>query len=114
MNTVILDVRAPDEAAQDFVAAWRTGKARKSARNSFATPELLWKVLTAKRWEVLKAMCGAGFGHGARGGAPGRPRRQVGPRGSGGAAEGRRAGPHRGRAGRVPLESIKVSSCQAA
>ena len=28
------------------------------ARISFATPELLWKVLTAKRWEVLKAMAG--------------------------------------------------------
>ncbi|MCW5593248.1 MAG: DNA-binding protein [Burkholderiales bacterium] len=26
----------------------------------FATPELLWKVLTAKRWELLKAMTGAG------------------------------------------------------
>ena len=28
------------------------------ARISFATPELLWRVLTAKRWEVLKAMAG--------------------------------------------------------
>ena len=24
------------------------------------TPELLWKVLTEKRWELLKALCGAG------------------------------------------------------
>ncbi len=60
MKTVILDVRSPEEAAQDFVKAWNTGKAQKSARISFATPELLWKVLTAKRWEILKAMCGAG------------------------------------------------------
>lgn len=44
----------------DFVRAWKTGKAEKSTRISFATPELLWKVLTAKRWELLKAMCGAG------------------------------------------------------
>ncbi len=44
----------------DFVQAWDTGKAQKAARISFATPELLWKVLTAKRWEILKAMCGAG------------------------------------------------------
>jgi predicted transcriptional regulator len=44
----------------DFVRAWKTGKPEKSARISFATPELLWKVLTAKRWELLKAMCGAG------------------------------------------------------
>jgi len=44
----------------DFVRVWKTGKAERSARISFATPELLWKVLTAKRWELLKAMCGAG------------------------------------------------------
>ena len=25
-----------------------------------ATPELLWKVLSVKRWELLKALCGAG------------------------------------------------------
>jgi predicted transcriptional regulator len=42
------------------VNAWKTGKAQRTARISFATPELLWKVLTAKRWEILKAMCGAG------------------------------------------------------
>ena len=45
---------------QDFVGAWKTGRARTNARISFPTPELLWKVLTAKRWEILKAMCGAG------------------------------------------------------
>lgn len=44
----------------DFVHVWKTGKAERSARISFATPELLWKVLTTKRWELLKAMCGAG------------------------------------------------------
>lgn len=60
MKTVTLDVRSPEEAAQDFVNAWKTGKAQRAARISFATPELLWKVLTAKRWEILKAMCGAG------------------------------------------------------
>lgn len=60
MKTVTLDVRAPDESVEDFVRAWKTGKPEKSARISFATPELLWKVLTAKRWELLKALCGAG------------------------------------------------------
>jgi predicted transcriptional regulator len=44
----------------DFVRAWKTGKSEKSARISFATPELLWRVLTAKRWELLKVLCGAG------------------------------------------------------
>ena len=60
MKTVTLDVRAPSEAMGDFVRAWKTGKSEKSARISFATPELLWKVLTAKRWELLKVLCGAG------------------------------------------------------
>jgi predicted transcriptional regulator len=44
----------------DFAQAWNTGKSQKPDRISFASPELLWKVLTAKRWELLKAMCGAG------------------------------------------------------
>ena len=60
MKTVILDVRSPADATADFARVWKTGKPEKSARISFATPELLWKVLTAKRWELLKALCGAG------------------------------------------------------
>lgn len=59
MKTVTLDVRTPSAAMEDFVQAWNTGKANKSARISFASPELLWKVLTAKRWELVKALCGA-------------------------------------------------------
>lgn len=60
MKTVTLDVRSPSDAMTDFVQAWKTGKPQRSARISFATPELLWQVLTAKRWELLKALCGAG------------------------------------------------------
>jgi predicted transcriptional regulator len=37
-----------------------TRRAEKEARIAFASPELLWKVLTAKRWGLLKALCGAG------------------------------------------------------
>jgi predicted transcriptional regulator len=44
----------------DFSSAWNSGKGQRTARISFATPELLWEVLTAKRWELLKALCGAG------------------------------------------------------
>ena len=43
-----------------IAAAWKGRKAQKNARIIFATPELLWQVLTAKRWELLKALCGAG------------------------------------------------------
>ena len=60
MKTVTLDVRDPSESMKDFVQVWKSGRAEKSARISFATPELLWKVLTAKRWELLKALRGAG------------------------------------------------------
>jgi predicted transcriptional regulator len=60
MKTVTLDVQTPADAMADFARAWKTGKPQKSARISFATPELLWGVLTQKRWELLKALCGAG------------------------------------------------------
>ena len=50
MKTVTLDVSTPADSMADFVQAWKTGKPRKSARISFASPELLWQVLTAKRW----------------------------------------------------------------
>jgi len=60
VKTVILEVREPGDALAGFARAWRDGEATRSARISFASPELLWKVLTAKRWELLKALCGAG------------------------------------------------------
>ncbi len=60
MKTVTLEVRAPADSMGDFVQAWKTGKPQKTAHISFASPELLWQVLTAKRWELLKALCGAG------------------------------------------------------
>ena len=60
MNLVTLDVRSPEESMQDFASTWKSGIAQQSARISFATPELLWKLLTAKRWELLKVLCGAG------------------------------------------------------
>lgn len=60
MKTVTLEVRSPDDAFAEFTQAWKSGRSQRSAHIAFATPELLWKVLTAKRWELLKALCGAG------------------------------------------------------
>lgn len=60
MKMVTLEVRPSGEALNEFVEAWKSGKPQRSARISFATPELLWKVLSAKRWELLKALCGVG------------------------------------------------------
>jgi predicted transcriptional regulator len=56
MRTVTLEVASRDELTRRALAAFR-GKAQ-APRISFSTPELLWKVLTAKRWEVLRAMAG--------------------------------------------------------
>lgn len=60
MKTVILDVQTPADSMTDFIKAWQTGKSKTPARIRFATPELLWKVLTANRWQLLKVLCGAG------------------------------------------------------
>ena len=38
----------------------KSGRGEREARIGFASPELLWRVFTAKRWELLKAMTGAG------------------------------------------------------
>ncbi|NBQ68954.1 MAG: DNA-binding protein [Nitrosomonadaceae bacterium] len=60
MKTVVLDVRNPKEAMTGFSRAWHLDQPQETDHISFASPELLWKVLTAKRWELLKALCGAG------------------------------------------------------
>lgn len=60
MSTVVLEVRSLTDTLADAARAMKTGRAEREARIGFATPELLWRVLTAKRWELLKALCGAG------------------------------------------------------
>jgi predicted transcriptional regulator len=60
MNTVVLEVRSLADTLGDASRAMKTRRGERAARIAFATPELLWQVLTAKRWELLKAMCGAG------------------------------------------------------
>ena len=59
MRTVILDVRPLSDTLSDFAGAWKSGKSS-TARISFASPALLFKLLTGKRWELLKALTGAG------------------------------------------------------
>lgn len=60
MNTVVLEVRSLADTLADATRAMKSRRADREARISFATPELLWQVLTARRWELLKALCGAG------------------------------------------------------
>lgn len=58
MNTVTLSVASRDDVTRRAIAAF--DDQAQSAHISFASVELLWIVLTAKRWEILRAMTGQG------------------------------------------------------
>ena len=58
MRTVTLGVSSIDDAQKQLAAAFRGEYVGQFI--SFATVELLWKVLTAKRWDILQAMTGQG------------------------------------------------------
>jgi predicted transcriptional regulator len=58
-NAVTLEVRSLADTLADVATAMET-LTSSTPRISFETPELLWKVLTAKRWQLLKALAGAG------------------------------------------------------
>lgn len=59
MKTVTIGVASRAEVSARFLHAWKTGETQ-DARINFETQELLWKVLTAKRWAILRVMTGAG------------------------------------------------------
>ncbi len=58
MKIVTLEVASVADVKRRALEAFK-GK-KQQARISFATPELLWRVLTAKRWELLKVLAGQG------------------------------------------------------
>jgi predicted transcriptional regulator len=58
MRTVTLGVSSIEETQRQMAAAFRGETVGEFI--SFATVELLWKVLTAKRWDILQAMTGQG------------------------------------------------------
>ncbi|MBS0557124.1 MAG: DNA-binding protein [Proteobacteria bacterium] len=60
MDKVILEVNSFADSMDRFKQAWKTGKAARVSRIGFATPELMWRVLTEKRWAILRVMTGAG------------------------------------------------------
>ena len=59
MKTVTIDVRPLTDSLGDFTQAWKSGKTT-APRISFESPELLFKMLSGKRWELLNAMTGTG------------------------------------------------------
>ena len=58
MRTVTLSVTTREGVTRRALDAF-SGK-RRGAHISFASADLLWEVLTAKRWELLKAMASGG------------------------------------------------------
>jgi predicted transcriptional regulator len=58
MKTLTLEVASAGDVTRRVLDALKGRK--QPARVSFASPELLWRVLTAKRWDLLKAMAGQG------------------------------------------------------
>jgi predicted transcriptional regulator len=58
MRTVTLDIGGLETGLDAFGKAWKSGQAECEARVSFSSPDLLWKVMTAKRWELLKLLAG--------------------------------------------------------
>jgi len=58
MTVVTLQVSSLDGVKKRAAKAFRSEK--QGARITFASPELLFKLLTAKRWELIRTMTGAG------------------------------------------------------
>jgi predicted transcriptional regulator len=60
VKTVVLEIRSLRETLDDAMRVTKKGRADREAHIAFVSPELLWQVLTGQRWELLKALCGAG------------------------------------------------------
>ncbi|HBA89214.1 MAG TPA: transcriptional regulator [Geobacter sp.] len=58
MNTVTLEVSSQEELNKRFLRAFEGEQQGEFI--SFDSPELLFKVISGKRWELLKVMTGAG------------------------------------------------------
>jgi predicted transcriptional regulator len=58
MKTVTLQVATRAEVKRRAREAFKGRK--QGSRISFATPELLFRLMTAKRWELVRALTGAG------------------------------------------------------
>ena len=58
MKTVTFAIASRGDVTRRAAAALRGEK--RGARVSFATPELLFSLMIAKRWEIVRAMAGAG------------------------------------------------------
>lgn len=60
MKTVVFSIRSLQASLADFASAWKSGEPDKSAHIGFATWELMHKVLSPKRLEIIRTLAGAG------------------------------------------------------
>lgn len=59
MKTLTLDIAGLDAALAAFRDAWNgAAPDADTTRISFASPELLWSVLSAPRWAILQSLAG--------------------------------------------------------
>ncbi|MHA4867111.1 HVO_A0114 family putative DNA-binding protein [Duganella sp. PWIR1] len=60
MKTIRFEIRSIEEAFEDTIRTLESGLPAQSAVFTFTTPELLWQVMNAERWEILKHLCRTG------------------------------------------------------
>jgi predicted transcriptional regulator len=58
-KTVTINVSSPEEMSERVLATLKSGK-YPGAFFSYATPELLFRTFTTPRWQIIRAMTGAG------------------------------------------------------
>lgn len=60
MRTVVFNIQSLDAALADFGRAWKSGRKDAAAQIGFQSWELMHKVLSPKRLEIIRVMTGAG------------------------------------------------------
>lgn len=58
MRILTLEIADLSQSLQAFDAAWQSGEPEGGSRIAFASPDLLWQILTPDRWRLLQAMSG--------------------------------------------------------
>ncbi|MCZ2105145.1 MAG: DNA-binding protein [Comamonadaceae bacterium] len=59
MNTVTIEVTDRQTRDARFVQAFQTGQPQ-GVSIAFDSVEVLWQVLTPRRWQIVRTLCGAG------------------------------------------------------
>jgi predicted transcriptional regulator len=60
IKTLFFSIQTLDKALSDFAGAWKSGDGDGSAHIGFENWELMHKILSPKRLEIVRTMTGAG------------------------------------------------------